>query len=41
MVIDIRSTIAIKLPDALSAASVLVQNLPLMTRNKLAGFIAI
>jgi predicted nucleic acid-binding protein len=32
-VIDIRSTISIKLPDAIIAASALTQNLPLMTRN--------
>lgn len=33
MVIDIRSTITIKLPDAIIAASALAENLPLMTRN--------
>lgn len=32
-VIDIRSRIAIKRPDAIIAASALVENLPLMTRN--------
>ena len=32
-VIDIRSTINIKLPDAIIAASALTENLPLMTRN--------
>jgi predicted nucleic acid-binding protein len=32
-VIDIRSRIAIKLPDAIIAASALVDNLPLMTRD--------
>ncbi len=32
-VIEIRSTIAIKLPDAIIAASALTGNLPLMTRN--------
>jgi predicted nucleic acid-binding protein len=33
MVIDIRSSIAIKLPDAIIAACALAENLPLMTRN--------
>ncbi len=33
MVIDTRSTITIKLPDAIIAASALAENLPLMTRN--------
>ena len=33
LVIDIRSTITIKLPDAIIAASALVENLPLMTCN--------
>lgn len=33
LVIDIRSTITIKLPDAIIAASALAENLPLMTRN--------
>lgn len=32
-VIDIRSTISIKLPDAIIAASALTENLPLLTRN--------
>jgi len=32
-VIDIRSTIAIKLPDAIIAASALTENLSLLTRN--------
>jgi len=32
-VIEIRSQLAIKLPDAIIAASALVENLPLMTRN--------
>lgn len=32
-VIDIRSRLTIKLPDAIVAASVLVEDLPLMTRN--------
>jgi predicted nucleic acid-binding protein len=32
-VIDIRSRIAIKLPDAIIAASALVENVPLMTRD--------
>lgn len=32
-VIDIRSTIAIKLPDAIIAVSALTENLPLLTRN--------
>lgn len=32
-VIDIRSTISIKLPDAIIAASALTEGLPLMTRN--------
>lgn len=32
-VIEIRSTQAIKLPDAIIAASALIENLPLMTRN--------
>lgn len=32
-VIDIRSRVAIKLPDAIIAASALVENLPLMTRD--------
>lgn len=33
LVIDIRSTITIKLPDAIIAASALAENLPLMTCN--------
>nr|WP_170879139.1 type II toxin-antitoxin system VapC family toxin [Aromatoleum tolulyticum] len=32
-VIEMRSTIAIKLPDAIIAASALIEGLPLMTRN--------
>ncbi|MCK0507184.1 type II toxin-antitoxin system VapC family toxin [Aromatoleum anaerobium] len=32
-VIEIRSSLAIKLPDAIIAASALIENLPLMTRN--------
>jgi len=32
-VIDIRSTLSIKLPDAIIAASALTVNLPLVTRN--------
>jgi predicted nucleic acid-binding protein len=32
-VIEIRSQLGIKLPDAIIAASALVENLPLMTRN--------
>lgn len=45
-VIDIRSTIAIKLPDAIIAASALAENLPLMTRNtndfkRIAGLVII
>ncbi len=32
-VIDIRSTVSIKLPDAIIAASALTANLPLLTRN--------
>ncbi len=32
-VIDIRSTLSIKLPDAIIAASALTEGLPLMTRN--------
>jgi predicted nucleic acid-binding protein len=32
-VVDIRSTLSIKLPDAIIAASALTENLPLLTRN--------
>jgi predicted nucleic acid-binding protein len=32
-VIEIRSQLAIELPDAIIAASALIENLPLMTRN--------
>lgn len=32
-VVEIRSTQAIKLPDAIIAASAMMENLPLMTRN--------
>ncbi len=32
-VIEIRSSLAIKLPDAIIAASALIENRPLMTRN--------
>jgi len=32
-VLDIRSTVSIKLPDAIIAASALTANLPLLTRN--------
>jgi predicted nucleic acid-binding protein len=31
--IELRSMVSIKLPDAVIAASALVENLPLMTRN--------
>lgn len=46
LVIDIRSTITIKLPDAIIAASALVENLPLMTCNtgdfkRIAGLVVI
>lgn len=46
LVIDIRSTITIKLPDAIIAASVLAENLPLMTCNtgdfkRIAGLVVI
>ncbi len=46
LVIDIRSTITIKLPDAIIAASALAENLPLMTCNtgdfkRIAGLVVI
>ncbi|MDP2827818.1 MAG: type II toxin-antitoxin system VapC family toxin [Sulfuricellaceae bacterium] len=46
LVIDIRSTITIKLPDAIIAASALAENLPLMTCNtgdfkRIAGLVAL
>ena len=46
LVIDIRSSITIKLPDAIIAASALAENLPLMTCNtgdfkRIAGLVVI
>jgi hypothetical protein len=46
LVIDIRSSITIKLPDAIIAASALAENLPLMTSNtgdfkRIAGLVVI